>query len=135
MAIIKWDNTMSVNIAEIDGQHQKLVAMINELDDAMRQGKGKEIVSTIVSGLISYTRTHFGTEERLFQQHGYPEAEEHKKEHADFAAKAVQFQKDYESGKMGLTIQIMTFLSNWLQHHIKVVDKKYSGFLNAKGVK
>ena len=126
---------MSVNIAEIDGQHQKLVAMINELDDAMRQGKGKEIVSKIVSGLISYTRTHFGTEERLFQQYGYPETEEHKKEHADFAAKAVQFQKDYESGKMGLTIQIMTFLSNWLQHHIKVVDKKYSAFLNAKGVK
>ncbi|HOJ34293.1 MAG TPA: bacteriohemerythrin [Candidatus Hydrogenedentes bacterium] len=135
MAIIKWDNSFSVNIAEIDRQHQKLVALINELDDAMRQGKGKEVVSKVVSGLIAYTQTHFGTEERIFAQHGYPEADVHKKEHEDFVAKAAQFQADYNSGKIGLSIQIMNFLSNWLQHHIKVVDKKYGPFLNSKGVK
>ncbi len=42
MSLINWDNTLSVNVAEIDGQHHKLVEMINELHDAMRQGKSRE---------------------------------------------------------------------------------------------
>jgi hemerythrin len=42
MALIQWNDSLSVNVVEIDKQHQKLVRMINELNDAMRQGKGKE---------------------------------------------------------------------------------------------
>ena len=42
MAIIQWNDSLSVNVVEIDKQHQKLVAMINDLNDAMRQGKGKD---------------------------------------------------------------------------------------------
>ena len=45
MSLITWDESLSVNVAEIDRQHQKRVAMINELHDAMKSGKGKEIVS------------------------------------------------------------------------------------------
>lgn len=135
MAAIKWDSTFSVSVAEMDQQHQKLIALVNELDDAMRQGKGKEVVSKVIGGLVTYTRTHFGAEERLLTQHGYPELDVQKKEHEDFVAKAAQFQADYNSGRMGLSIQIMNFLSNWLQHHIKVLDKKYGPFLNGKGVR
>ncbi len=132
---IKWDNSFSVSVVEMDQQHQKLVSLINELDDAMRQGKGKDVAAKIITGLVSYTRTHFGNEERLLTQHGYPELDTQKKEHADFVSKVTQFQNDFNSGKMGLTIQIMNFMSNWLQHHIKVEDRKYGGFLNSKGVK
>jgi hemerythrin len=40
MSLIQWNDRLSVHVAEIDGQHQKLVGMINDLNDAMRQGKG-----------------------------------------------------------------------------------------------
>jgi hemerythrin len=33
-----------------------------------------------------------------------------------------------------ITIDVMLFLSNWLNVHILEVDKKYSEFLNSKGV-
>ena len=135
MALIQWNDSLSVNVAEIDKQHQRLVGMINELNDAMRQGKGKEVLGKIVTGLHTYAATHFGTEERYFDQFGYPEADSHKKEHADFTKKISEFKDGFEKGRLGLSIKILDFLSDWLQNHIKGVDKKYGSFFNEKGLK
>jgi hemerythrin len=44
MALIDWDASYSVQVDEIDQQHQKLIAMINELNEAMKQRKGKELL-------------------------------------------------------------------------------------------
>ena len=135
MALINWNDSFSVNVAEIDRQHQKLVSMINELNDAMRQGKGKAVLGKIVNGLISYTATHFKTEEKYFDQFGYPETDSHKKEHSAFVRKVTDFKDEFEEGKFGLSVEIMNFLSDWLQKHIKATDMKYSQFFNEKGLK
>jgi hemerythrin len=135
MALIEWNDSLSVNIAEIDQQHQKLVAMINHMNDAMRQGKGKESLGKIINGLVAYAGTHFRTEEKYFEQFGYPDASQHIKEHQAFTQKAVAFKSDFEAGKLTLSTQVMMFLSDWLQKHIRGVDKKYGPFLNAKGLK
>jgi hemerythrin len=135
MALIKWDDSFSVKVAEIDRQHQKLISMINELNDAMKQGKGKDILGKIVNGLISYTATHFKTEENYFERFGYPDADQHKKEHIAFVQKVSDFKDGFEKGKLSLSIEVMNFLSDWLQNHIKGTDKKYSQFFNGKGLK
>ena len=87
MAFIDWDDSFSVKVKEIDAQHKRLVDMLNELYDAMRQGKGKEVLGKIIGGLIEYTDVHFKTEEKYFDKFGYPETEAHKKEHSDFVQK------------------------------------------------
>jgi len=135
MALIQWNEGLSVGVAEIDRQHQQLIKMINELNDAMRQGKGKEVLGKIITGLANYTVTHFGTEEKYFAQYGYPEADSHKKAHADFTKKVTEFKSNFDQGRIGLSIEILDFLSDWLQKHIKVVDKKYGPFFNEKGLK
>lgn len=135
MALINWDDSLSVKVTLIDQQHQKLVAMINELSDAMKQGKGKDVLGRIVSGLVSYTVTHFKTEEKYFDQFGYPERDSHKKLHTAFVQKVSEFKAGIEQGKQTLTIEVLNFLSDWLQKHIKVVDKQYSQFFNEKGLK
>ena len=38
--------------------------MINDLNDAMRQGKGKDVLGKIDKELVGYTVTHFRTEEK-----------------------------------------------------------------------
>lgn len=135
MALIQWNDSFSVKVAEIDRQHQKLVSMINDLSDAMKQGKGKDVLGNIISGLVSYTATHFKTEEKYFDQFGYPETDSHKKEHAAFVKKVTDFKDGFEKGKLGLSIKVMNFLSDWLKNHIKKTDMKYSQFFNEKGLK
>lgn len=135
MALINWNDSFSVNVAEIDQQHKKLVTMINELGDAMKQRKAKDVMGKIVNDMISYASTHFKTEEKYFDQFGYPETDRHKKEHTSFVQRVSDFKKGFENGKISLSIEVMDFLCDWLQDHIKGSDKKYSQFFNEKGLR
>jgi len=47
----------------------------------------------------------------------------------------VDFQKGFDANRAGLSVDVLLFLSDWLQHHILIVDKKYSPFFNAKGLR
>lgn len=135
MPLINWNDSFSVNVAEIDQQHKKLISMINELSDAMKQGKGKDILGKIVNSLLGYTATHFKTEENYFDQFGYPDTDSHKKEHIAFVQKVSDFKDGFEKGSLSLSIEVINFLSDWIQNHIKGTDKKYSPFFNEKGLK
>jgi len=135
MSFIVWDNSLSVNVGEIDRQHQKLVTMINELHDAMKAGKGKDVLGKILNGLISYTDIHFKAEEKYFHQFKYPDAVSHKKEHAALVRKVMELKDEFEHGRLAVSIEVLSFLKDWLQNHIKGEDKKYSGFFNEKGLR
>lgn len=135
MALIEWNSNMSVNVEEIDKQHQRLVAMINELNEAMAKGKGRDVAGKIIDGLVLYATTHFATEERYFDIFKYPGALSHKKEHADFVKRVGEFQEGFNKGSLALTIEVMHFLKDWLTQHILGTDKKYGPFFNEKGLK
>ena len=135
MALLQWDDSYSVSVVEIDNQHKKLVAIINELHDSMMKGSVKGVLDSTLKELIGYAGTHFKTEEKYFDEYGYAEAAAHKKEHSDFTRKVAGFKKEFEGGRMGLSIEVMSFLSDWLKNHIKTVDKKYSRFFNEKGLR
>jgi hemerythrin len=134
MAFIKWDDSYSVNVAEIDRQHQKLVVMLNDLHSAMKKGQGRSAVDRIVDGLIDYSIAHFSTEETYFKQYGYPKAAMHTREHADFIARVGSFKRAAAEGGQALPIEVMLFLKDWLLNHIKGSDKDYRGFFNQNGL-
>ncbi len=134
MALIEWNDSLSVKVKEIDAQHQKLVDLINELHDAMIHRTAKEIVTETVNGLVTYTVSHFQTEELYFDKFGYPDAESHKKEHAEFVEKVSEFQKKLESGELFISVDVLNFLSDWLKNHINGSDKQYSELFNSKGL-
>jgi hemerythrin len=135
MALIEWTEDFSVSVEEIDKQHKKLVAMINNLHDAMTQGKGNDYIKEIIDELVQYSIYHFATEEKYFDKFSYPDTEKHKQIHKDFIAKVSDFRKEYNEGNVMLTIEVMEFLSNWLQNHILGDDMEYSDFFVENGLK
>ena len=134
MALIDWDDNMSVNVKKIDQQHQKLIAIMNNLFEAMTEGKGKQVLDKTVDQLLEYTEIHFKTEEIFFDQFEYSETDSHKKEHEDFIEKVSAFKDGTDRGKLGLSVDVMHFLSRWLENHIMKTDKKYSRFFNENGL-
>lgn len=134
MSIIKWNDELSVNISEIDRQHQQLIIMINELHSAMLQGRGKQMLGKIMKGLSEYIDEHFATEEKYFARFNYPETKNHVREHAEFIEKINGFKQDLLRGKQDITIEMIDFLSEWLSNHILIIDKQYEQYLHKHGV-
>ena len=134
MTYMSWTTNLSVNVEEIDLQHQKLVSFIDELNFTMRKRKAKEVLSDILAGLFEYTQKHFSTEEKYFDKFGYPKASSHKEEHKKFLQKALEFKKEFDEGNELVSIPLLFFLRDWLVRHINNSDKKYSAFFNANGL-
>lgn len=134
MTILQWNDAYSVNIALIDNQHRKLVDMINQLHDAMKTGAGSQAIDEILTNMTSYCEAHFATEETLFEQYSYPGALAHQSDHQNFIKKVAQLREKSQKSKIGLSMEVMTFLKDWLNHHILEVDQKYAPFLAGRGL-
>jgi len=134
MPLIQWDQAYSVSIGSIDNQHKRWIELVNNLHQAMLEGKGKDVLDQTLNAMIDYTKVHFSTEEKLMSQHGYGEFAAHKKLHDQFIERVAQLQQRKDSGEKALTIDVMTTLKDWLINHIQKVDTRYSGFLKEKGV-
>lgn len=132
MPFIEWSDKLITGVREADEQHKKLVSLINELYDAMKQGKGKEVIDKALDELVRYAGYHFTTEETLMSKYGYPELASHKREHEAFKAKIKEFLEKKAKGEATLTMEVMTFLKDWLVKHIMGTDKKYGPFLQQK---
>lgn len=134
MALVDWNSSLSVGVSKFDDEHKKLVDMVNNLHDAMKAGKGKEVVGTILDGLVTYTRTHFASEEKLMLQHKYPGYENHKKEHNALVMQVTDVVSQFKSGSAPLASSVLQFLVAWLTKHIKGDDKQYGAFFNNLGI-
>jgi methyl-accepting chemotaxis protein/hemerythrin len=131
--IVEWSDDLSVDVRIIDEHHMKLLDLINELYGAMRQRKADTVIGEVAERLLEYTIYHFGYEEKIFDKHGYPEKEPHKKLHKIFIDKIADFKDDVERGKVTASTDIIRFLKDWLIKHIMVVDAKYTDFMHEHG--
>jgi hemerythrin len=133
MAVLfEWNDELSVNIPVIDEQHKKLISYINEFYAHMKMGKAKQVMGETLNKLIDYVGYHFSTEENFFNKFSYPEKDAHIKEHKAFVEKVTKVSEDFKNNKLAVTIDLFTFLIDWVEKHIKQVDKRYAPFLKDK---
>ena len=130
MPLLEWSNSMSVGLERIDNEHRKLIDIINDVSDAIRDDKAGEITEWVLSDMTDYTEYHFSTEEVLMKENAYPKAAEHIKEHEEFKAKLRELQEQYKLMKGSVSMIILRFLKEWLVRHILDTDKELVFFLN-----
>lgn len=133
MSMFVWSEKYSLGIAEVDRQHQKLFALLNELYDAMQQGHGSDVIGKVLDSVIDYTSYHFAYEEKLFRQYGYVEDAVHRSEHVRLAEQAKQLSERLHTQKTDVTMATLKFLCDWLANHVLGSDKKYAAFMIQKG--
>ncbi|MEI6387105.1 MAG: bacteriohemerythrin [Spirochaetota bacterium] len=135
MALINWNDSLSVGLGEIDGQHKILIDLVNKLHEAMKIGQAKESLVHIFKELIDYTGNHFRKEESCMKAFGYPAFAAHKNEHDKLVSKVVNLEMEFETGSEMIPFEVMDFLKSWLSDHIQGTDKLYCSCFKQNGMK
>ena len=135
MPLMTWTDEMSLGIKTLDDDHKRLVELLNELHRRVLSGKSGAAIEDAIEQMIHYTRYHFKREEQLFSGTGFPDADEHKREHEMLIRRALSLQARFKSGQSGeLSLETMGFLQRWLNDHIMGSDRDYIPYLKGKGI-
>lgn len=160
MRNLKWNSSMGLGITSIDQEHQQIVHIINHLLYQIASGNVADLKRDIYE-LLEYSKKHFHHEEELFEEFGYPDLEEHKKQHEIFVEKINKFSElldtkevevtiessqldeqlaeiafkdvEKENEKMVIASNMTRYLFDWLINHILKEDKKYAELFRRKG--
>src|SRR5574343_1375967 len=117
MAYLEWSEDLDTGITVIDDQHRRIVAMINQLDDAQRTAN-KAKVGTVIDELIDYTVSHFAFEEAMLEEAGYVFTKAHKRVHALFIKRVEDYRQRFTSGE-DIADELKGLLGRWLFSHIR----------------
>lgn len=134
MSLLIWGAMFEVGVQEIDAQHRRLFDLANQLADAVRIGKGTDIIGNVLNELVRYTQTHFTFEEQLMSQNHYEAAAQHRQQHQDLIESVAEFKRRFAAKDEAVVDEALQFFTEWLSRHIMDTDKALARALQLKGV-
>ncbi len=129
MKELVWDNTLSVQVDEIDDDHRRLVNLFNILAHSLADGDAQEYLEAVLEELICCTVWHFSHEERLMLKYSYDQLPEHKAEHQELIDSVKAVQRQLIEADKPLASEDISFLEHWLTEHILVADMRLGNYL------
>lgn len=129
MSVIPWSPRYAIGIKQIDEQHEHLFFLLNRLYYDFINGTSGQTLDSLIDELIDYATYHFATEEYRMKQARYPKLEEHKGSHAIFSLRIGEIAKSHCGGGRHISLELLSFLHNWLSTHILDVDTDFGRFI------
>ncbi len=127
MPFAEWTKEFSVGVEEIDDDHKRLLALVNDLHDAVEAGAAWNVLDNVLDGLTLYVTYHFAHEETLFTRTDYPGYERHRRQHQALTITVHEIQQDFQDHALEtLPHQVLEFLKNWLYEHILGSDRAFA---------
>jgi len=120
---LEWSDKYKVGIEEIDKQHQSLFDVTNQLIEARKKKLDRNTVERFLIALVDYAEYHFASEEQYFKNH--PNADIHRREHANFVHRIIEFNKKFIDKEVNLDSVILSFLVNWIKKHVLEMDQRF----------
>ena len=129
MPLFEWNEIYGTGIGRIDEQHQRLFALVNNVHQAMKEGKGKEILDATLKELLEYVFYHFNEEEELMQKYSFSDFHIHRTEHDNLTKNLLELRGKFKDGNTFITSELISFLKSWLTIHILQSDMKFSKYM------
>lgn len=136
MPFIDWSPDYSLGFDKFDDEHKKLVAIVNELHEALDKGVEQATLQRICDELVEYSIAHFESEEAYFDHANYPDKEAHAGSHRALEAQVREYSAQALKRPTGdVATELMGYLRKWLINHICHEDVAFGDFLHQQGVK
>jgi len=123
----EWTPAMTVGEPTIDAQHQRLLAQLNVIMDAIINEATLEEVFAAIDFFKEYVDEHLAYEEAYMTRRGYTGIIEHEKKHQNFRDTYQSFRDKLAGGitPASLLMEMEVYLGEWWTGHILHEDKKY----------
>ena len=133
MALMTWEDGMSIGVPEVDAQHQRLFVLANEVAATLERGFDKEAVDQALRALCDYAVEHFASEEALMDPEGYPEYDQHLNEHMQCTTKALDFLEAFSEERDVDMAEFLQFVAFWIRDHVLNMDQTLGAYLKRQG--
>ncbi|MEE8574545.1 MAG: bacteriohemerythrin, partial [Thermodesulfobacteriota bacterium] len=125
---------LAVGVKVIDMQHRELFKRINDLLQALSEGKEAEEVEKTFDFLEDYIDSHFVSEEKAMAIYSYPEIKSHMIQHGIFRDAFFGSKEKYSEigADPDLMSEVKFRICDWIVTHVARVDKELGEFLIPK---
>ena len=127
---IVWDNAkFGTGLQEVDAQHKEWLHRFNEFDEAVMQGRERDIIFQTLAFLMEYTGKHFTFEEAEMARCRCPGQRENIAAHEKFRMRLDDILQQIEVTGPSLfdAMNIKLELEQWLTNHICTIDINLRG--------
>lgn len=127
-----WSKKYETGNDTVDRDHKEIFALVKKLLDETITNR-KDRIDEAINFLTSYTVRHFLNEEKLMNDYDYPNTEEHKTEHRDFADTITTLHSKYmnEGETMDISIEVNKTIVGWLVEHVLGSDRQLVNHIQA----
>jgi len=127
---MRWTSDLMTGNAVVDGEHKRLIALIDELELVGNGPEGREI-EVALDELTDYVFVHFQMEEKLMRREHYPAGGivAHLAEHRQLDQETQKLVLQYQDGTLNTVQPIVNFLYEWFRHHIAQVDRAMAEYI------
>jgi hemerythrin len=123
--VFEWSHRYSVDVRDVDEQHQHFMDIVNALYEAMERDEGPQVLGKTLDALFEHADAHFKLEQKYMRECRYPETDRHVAEHDEFRqiVGRLRDKAQVEDPKM-FTVRLAAFLRDWLVDHVQKEDKR-----------
>lgn len=124
MAPARWSDKLKTGDCRVDDQHESLIALVNELHDAIREKREPSAIDELLNQVITFAEQHFRDEEELMRRYEYPGLAEQQAMHAELTKDVDRLVEEYRASGDTIPLKFAAFLYNWFVSHMKLEDRK-----------
>jgi hemerythrin-like metal-binding protein len=116
--LMQWNESYNLGIPAIDKQHRELYEMLNKLNLAMANGRGRSVAADVMSRLSPLIHDHFAEEEKTLRQRNSPPYRQSCIRHSEDLKMVHLFLQDKSAADPSAVIDLLYFLDTLLDGHI-----------------
>ena len=124
MSLIEWKKEFNIGVAEVDHEHRKLIALINELHDVIQVSGRRDQVLDSLGEIFAQISSHFALEEKMMRESHYRALAEHKEDHETLLDELRDIMDAVEDDGSYDESRLADDLERWFTEHFKTHDAK-----------
>ncbi|MDD2760481.1 MAG: diguanylate cyclase [Methylomonas sp.] len=126
---LSWNSAYESGHALIDAQHRVLFNHVNELLTAILSGFAKDEVLPLIDALMQDVSRHFESEEAVFEEIGFPHADEHAASHRGLMQQANILVQRFSEDSLAIGELFQFLAHDLIAKHMLHEDRVFFSYL------